>query len=181
MPDRAFARQVRNAVGAGCRRPNSGPARDAPVSVQVNFLVFDRPPEPFDKDVVAPRPLASPRCRNPRAGLQQLLLPLLDLVRMDVELLGEFRQRLVSTDGRQRHLRLKSRTMVPAWLSRHASSSLTAMMPLVSRNVTYPPCSDFPSHLSLFISLILGKKKRLGFWGSRPKTRRLATHPRRYG
>jgi len=22
------------------------------------------------------------------------------------------------------------------------------MMPLVSRNVTYPPCSDFPSHLS---------------------------------
>ena len=24
------------------------------------------------------------------------------------------------------------------------------MMPLVSRNVTYPPCSDFPSHLYVY-------------------------------
>ena len=28
------------------------------------------------------------------------------------------------------------------------------MMPLVSRNVTYPPCSDFSSHLCLPISSI---------------------------
>ena len=45
---------------------------------------------------------------------QQVLLLLLDLVRMHVELLGEFRHRLFSADGRQRHLRLKSRTMVSA-------------------------------------------------------------------
>ena len=32
--------------------------RDASVGAQVDFLVFDRPPEPFDKDIVAPRALA---------------------------------------------------------------------------------------------------------------------------
>ena len=32
--------------------------RDASVGTQVDFLVFDRPPEPFDKDIVAPRALA---------------------------------------------------------------------------------------------------------------------------
>ena len=32
--------------------------RDATVGAQVDFLVCDRPPEPFDKDIVAPRALA---------------------------------------------------------------------------------------------------------------------------
>ena len=32
--------------------------RSATVGAQVDFLVFDRPPEPFDKAVVAPRALA---------------------------------------------------------------------------------------------------------------------------
>ena len=31
---------------------------DASVGPQVDFLVFDRPPESFDKDIVAPRSLA---------------------------------------------------------------------------------------------------------------------------
>ena len=38
--------------------------RDASVGAQVDFLVFDRPPEPFDKDVVAPRALAVHADRN---------------------------------------------------------------------------------------------------------------------
>jgi hypothetical protein len=33
--------------------------RHAGVSLQVDFLVFDRPPEPFDEDVVPPVPLPS--------------------------------------------------------------------------------------------------------------------------
>ena len=32
--------------------------RDTSVGPEVDFLVFDRPPEPFDKDIVAPRALA---------------------------------------------------------------------------------------------------------------------------
>ena len=32
--------------------------RDATGGAQIDFLVFDRPPEPFDKDIVAPRALA---------------------------------------------------------------------------------------------------------------------------
>ena len=32
--------------------------RDASVGPEIDFLVFDRPPEPFDKDIVAPRALA---------------------------------------------------------------------------------------------------------------------------
>ena len=38
--------------------------RDATVSAQVDFLVCDRPPEPFDKDVVVPRALAIHADRN---------------------------------------------------------------------------------------------------------------------
>ena len=38
--------------------------RDASVGPEVNFLVFDRPPEPFDKDIVAPRALAIHADRN---------------------------------------------------------------------------------------------------------------------
>ena len=38
--------------------------RDASVGAQIDFLIFDRPPEPFDKDIVAPRPLAVHADRN---------------------------------------------------------------------------------------------------------------------
>ena len=38
--------------------------RDATVGAQVDFLVCDRPPEPFDKDIVAPRALAVHADRN---------------------------------------------------------------------------------------------------------------------
>ena len=38
--------------------------RDASVGAQVDFLVCDRPPEPFDNDVVAPRGLAVHADRN---------------------------------------------------------------------------------------------------------------------
>ena len=79
----------------------------------------------------------------------QNLLATAFLVWMHVKLLSEFCQRLFPADGCKRHLGLKSRAMVSAWSSRYDSSSLTAMMSLVSRNVTYPPCSDFPNHLSL--------------------------------
>ena len=61
----------------------------------------------------------------------------LSLVRMHVERLSEFRQRLFPAEGGQRHLGLQSRAMVSAWSSRHDTASWTAMRPLVSSHVTY--------------------------------------------
>jgi hypothetical protein len=46
--------------------------------------------------------------------LKELVFPLLDLVRMHVELLGQFNKRLLAPDGGKRHLRLESRAVVPA-------------------------------------------------------------------
>ena len=51
-----------NTVGAGCRTPDSDQDRDAPPRrfgrPGGRLPVCDRPPEPFDKDIVAPRALA---------------------------------------------------------------------------------------------------------------------------
>ena len=38
--------------------------RDATVDAEVDFLVFDRPPQPFDKNIVVPRALAVHADRN---------------------------------------------------------------------------------------------------------------------
>ncbi len=42
-----------------------------------------------------------------------MVFPFGDLGGMDSELLGQFRQRLVAFDRRQRHLRLKRRPVIP--------------------------------------------------------------------
>jgi hypothetical protein len=44
-----------------------------------------------------------------RRPLQQLGLPLRDLVRMDIEPFGQLHQRVVTLDGSQRHLGLEGR------------------------------------------------------------------------
>ncbi len=49
---------------------------------------------------------------NSRRPVEQLAPPLSDLVRMDIELLGQFGQRFVALHGGQSHLRLESRRMV---------------------------------------------------------------------
>ena len=38
--------------------------RDTSIGAQVDFLVFDRPPQPFDKNIIAPRALAIHADRN---------------------------------------------------------------------------------------------------------------------
>src|SRR4249919_3730226 len=59
-----------------------------------------------------------------RRALQELAAPLRDLVRMHVELLRQLRQRLLTLDGRYRHLRLEGRAVVPARSFRHGPSSV---------------------------------------------------------
>src|SRR3546814_3471640 len=51
--------------------------------------------------------------------VEKLRPPSRDLVRMNVELLRQLRQRLLATDRRQGHLRLERPTVVPSGTSRH--------------------------------------------------------------
>ena len=45
--------------------------RDTSIGTEVDFLIFDRPPEPFDENIVAPRALAVHADRD-LGGLQRL-------------------------------------------------------------------------------------------------------------
>lgn len=51
-----------------------------------------------------------------------LLTPLLDLVVMNIELLGKFGEGLFTANGGEGHLRFESRTVIPAGSSGHGSS-----------------------------------------------------------
>src|SRR5690606_33997397 len=59
---------------------------------------------------------------NAGRPLKELVFPLLNLVGMHVELLGQFHQCLLASNGGKRHLCLESRAVVPAWSSRHGIS-----------------------------------------------------------
>ena len=62
------------------------------------------------------------RRKRPAAPSSKLAFPLRDLVRMDIELLRQFGQRLLALDGGQSHLRLEGRCVVPAGALRHLLS-----------------------------------------------------------
>jgi hypothetical protein len=59
---------------------------------------------------------------HPDSPFQKLVTPLLNLVGVDVELLSQFRQRLLALDCSQRRLRLECRGVVPACSSCHVGS-----------------------------------------------------------
>jgi len=54
--------------------------------------------------------------------LKQMRLPRRDLVRVDVIQVRQLSQRLLALDGRQRHLRLEGRVVVPACTLRYSCS-----------------------------------------------------------
>ena len=86
--------------------------------------------------------------KNPGSPFEKLRSPGRDLVRMDIELLGQFGQRLLALDSGQSHLRLEGRAVVPAWSLRHVFSCSRQPTPRSGRISTHPSCSDFPSQLS---------------------------------
>src|SRR4051812_43501017 len=71
------------------------------------------------------------RPEHPSRPLQELSLPGHDLVGMDIELLGQFGQRLLAPHGSQSHLRFESRRVVPAWSSAHRFSCSAAILAAV--------------------------------------------------
>ena len=64
-------------------------------------------------------PLAGP---NTSAAAPELRFPDRDLVRVDIELIRQLRNRPITLDRRQRHLRLKGRCVVPSWSFGHHRS-----------------------------------------------------------
>jgi hypothetical protein len=89
------------------------------------------------------------RLAEDRGGaLQELVLPVGDLVGVDVELLGKLRQRLVVANCGQRDLRLERRGMVT---SRPSAHSLLRFLGPAARSqeqiVHLSRCPDFWDHL----------------------------------
>src|SRR3982751_223782 len=75
------------------------------------------------------------RPEHPAAPLQELSLPGRDLVGMNVKLLHQFGQRLLTPYGSQGHLRFESRRGVPAWSSAHRFSCSAAILAAVRQKL----------------------------------------------
>jgi hypothetical protein len=85
--------------------------------------------------------------KNTSRTLKQLITPLLDLVRMNVEILCQLDQRLLALDRGHGHFCLECRTMIPARSSCHSLLLACSIMLLLRGKSTYPSCSDLRSHL----------------------------------
>src|SRR4051795_127412 len=75
------------------------------------------------------------RAEHPSRPLQELSLPGRDLVGMNVKLLCQFGQRLLTPYGSQGHLRFESRRVVPAWSSAHRLSCSAAILAAVRQRL----------------------------------------------
>src|SRR3954463_15876738 len=75
------------------------------------------------------------RAEHPSRPLQELSLPGRDLVGMNVKLLRQVGQRLLTPYGSQGHLRFESRRVVPAWSSAHRFSCSAAILAAVRQKL----------------------------------------------
>src|SRR4051794_11193391 len=75
------------------------------------------------------------RTEHPGSPLQELSLPGRNLVRMNIELLRQFGQRLLAPHGGQSHLCLECRRMIPARLSAHRLSCSAAILAAVRQKL----------------------------------------------
>lgn len=82
------------------------------------------------------------RSENPGSAFQQLPPPGRDLVRVNVKLLCQLGQRLLAPHGSQCHLRLESRTMVPACSLRHLISCSAAILAAFRQKLHLAYCAD---------------------------------------
>ena len=81
--------------------------------------------------------------KHPGRALQQLIAPLLDLVRMNVEILRQLDQRLLALDRGHRHFRLECRTVIPAPSSRHGHLLARGNHAAVARKIHLSRLSRF--------------------------------------
>src|SRR5215204_7581971 len=117
--------------------------------------------ERFDVDCRCTRLRLGCRPEYPGSPFEQQRLPGRDLVRMDVELLRQFGQRLLAFDGGQSHLRLESRAVIPARSSRHRLSCSRAILAAVRQKLHLSTCPNLPSQLCSSVLLIFLSHKLL--------------------
>jgi len=67
---------------------------------------------------------------------------------MDVKILRQLDQGLLTFDRANSDFGLEGRSMVPAWSSRHGHLPACSIMLLLRGKSTYPGCSVFRNHLS---------------------------------
>jgi solute carrier family 10 (sodium/bile acid cotransporter), member 7 len=87
--------------------------------------------------------LLAPRLTAEYTGspFQKLTTPLRDLIRVNVKLLRQFRQRLLALNGGQGHLRLECQAVVPAGSLAHLHPCHTAIMAAVRQKIHLTPCA----------------------------------------
>ncbi len=79
-----------------------------------------------------------------------LILPLPDLVWVNIEIWRQLDQRLLALDRSDRHLCLGCRAAVPARSACRGFLLACSIMPPLLGKSTHPGCSDFRSHFSQF-------------------------------
>ena len=85
--------------------------------------------------------------KNTSRTLKQLVPPLFDLVRVNVEILCQLDQRLLALDRGHGHFRLECRAVIPARSFCHNHLLACSIMLLLRGKSTYPSCSNLRSHL----------------------------------
>jgi hypothetical protein len=68
--------------------------------------------------------------KDPCRPFEELVFPLLDLVGMNIELLGKLGEGLFTADSSKGHLRFESRTVIPARSSGHGRLLCSANKPI---------------------------------------------------
>ena len=88
-----------------------------------------------------------PHLAIPCRPFEQLVAPLLDLVRVNVDILRQLDQPLLALDRNHSHFCLKCRAVFPARSLWHSHLLACSIMPLLRGKSTYPGCPDFRNHL----------------------------------
>jgi hypothetical protein len=92
------------------------------------------------------------RAKNPGGAFQELIAPLLDLGRMDIEVLRQLDQGLLALDRRYSDFRLEGRAVVPARSSRHGHLLARGNHAAVARKIHLSRLFSFPEPPLLWIA-----------------------------
>jgi uncharacterized protein YjiS (DUF1127 family) len=141
--NRQFVRAVDHRLALSRPALLSAPDKKSVLQRQLSDLGVQR----FQIDRGHRRIGARLRPKYPSCPFLKLSLPLRDLVGMDVKFLRQIRPRPVALEGRQCHLRLECRGVVPPRSLCHRRSCSTAILLAVGQKLHSSPCPDFLGQL----------------------------------
>src|SRR5437763_6569714 len=106
------------AAPGSCARPSRAVPPGSVAELSCQKIIFDLqladlPVQKVDPDIIGGSLRRRAALENAHRTVQQLLLPVVDLVRVDLEMHRQLGDGPVALDCRQRHLRFESRTVLP--------------------------------------------------------------------